>query len=226
VAERPRLLDAFCGGGGSSMGFHQAGFDVTGVDCVHQPRYPFRFVLGDALEYVAAYGHEYDAVAASPPCQRYSSATRATGRPEAHPDLVGETRRLLAAAGRPYVIENVVGAPLLRSVLLCGTMFGLGVFRHRLFESSIALFAPPHGRHRGRVGDGRFFTAAGRGGKQRAARTGLLRGHVHRGTAADWRTAMGCPWMTRDELSQAVPPAYTYHVGLQLRRYLEDAPGA
>ena len=122
----PRLLDLFCSAGGAAMGYHRAGFDVTGVDINPQPRYPFAFVQGDALEYVAAHGHEYDAIHASPPCQRYSKATIVhAGVRETHPDLVAPARELLVASGAEWIIENVVGAPLIAPARLCGTMFGL-----------------------------------------------------------------------------------------------------
>lgn len=107
---RPRLLDLFCGAGGCSAGYDRAGFDVTGVDVVPQPRYPFAFHQGDALEYVAAHGHEYDAIHASPPCQSYTPL-RALSPDKEYPDLVAVTRAALEATGRPWVIENVPGAP-------------------------------------------------------------------------------------------------------------------
>lgn len=126
------------------MGYHRAGFDVVGVDIAPQPRYPFEFHQGDALEYVAAHGHEFDAIHASPPCQGYS-ATRFI-RGNAHSDLVGPTREALQASGKPYVIENVAGAPLLNPVTLVGSMFGLRTMRPRLFECSFDVpfvLAPP-----------------------------------------------------------------------------------
>jgi len=116
------------------MGYHLAGFEVTGVDIQPQPRYPFRFVQADALAYLADHGHEYDAFHASCPCQLYSATQRIQGRD--HPDLIGATRTALENTGRPWVIENVPGAPLRDPVLLCGAMFGLRTYRHRLFETS------------------------------------------------------------------------------------------
>lgn len=204
---RPRLLDLFCCQGGAAMGYYRAGFDVTGVDIAPQPRYPFAFVQGDALEYVAAHGHEYDAIHASPPCQAYSKTQRIQGNQ--HPDLIAATRGVLQATGRPYVIENVPGAPLLNPVQLVGSMFGLRTMRPRLFECSFAVpfrLAPPPAARHAKMG--------------RLAREGEyvhIAGHGH---AGQWREAMGIDWMTRDGLSQAIPPAYTEYVGAHLLQAL------
>lgn len=199
-----RLLDLFCKAGGASMGYHRAGFDVTGVDIEPQPRYPFAFVQGDALAYVAAHGHEYDAIAASPPCQAFTRLTNVQQGP--YPDLVAATRGALAATGRPYVIENVPGAPLIEPIMLCGTMFGLKVYRHRLFECSFFLLSPPHGRHRAR------FPHAGRGPSEDGWIS--VAGNFIGAEAA--RAAMGIDWMVRNELAQAIPPAYTAFIGAAL----------
>lgn len=199
------------------MGYARAGFEVIGVDHRPQPCYPFDFCLADALEYLAAHGREFDVIHVSPPCQRYSQGTkRWKGRSETHPDLIGPTRGALVASGKPWVIENVVGAPLVRPVLLCGTMFGLRVFRHRLFESSIVLFAPDHSPHNGTTGAHRGYSTAVSG------RNGYLcvAGHNFERHAA--ARAMGIDWMgSRKELSQALPPAYCEFIGKQLRNALE-----
>ena len=141
---KPLLLDLFCKAGGAGMGYHRAGFDVTGVDISPQPNYPFRFIQADALEYVAAHGTEYDVIHASPPCQHYSVMTRGRwqDRIDDHPDIIDEVRRLLVETGRPFIIENVGGARnlLINPIMLCGTMFGLQtrhgsqLRRHRYFE--------------------------------------------------------------------------------------------
>jgi len=198
---RPRLLDLFCGGGGAGEGYRRAGFDVFGVDIRPQPRYPFAFVQADALEHLALYGGAYDAVHASPPCQRYSKATRWRGDPASHPDLVAAVRAALRESGRPFVIESVPGAALQCPVVLCGSMFGLAVRRHRLFELSSVWALVPDCRHR--PGDCSFD----HGGKQ---------------TESAYREAMGCGWMTVHEARQAVPPAYTRYIGLQLRKVLDN----
>ncbi|GAB3646004.1 DNA cytosine methyltransferase [Glycomyces tarimensis] len=200
-----RLLDLFCCAGGAAMGYHRAGFDVVGVDIRPQPRYPFAFVQADALEYVAEHGHEFDAIHASPPCQAFTSARVIHGR--SHPDLVDATRRLLEASGRPWVMENVPGAPLRADLVLCGSMFPqlrdgpYGIVRHRLFEFAdmpIGLVLVPPCHHPPKT-----VSVFGHGG------------HVYHGVA-QWRRVMGIDWMTRDELSQAIPPAYTELIGTQL----------
>ena len=149
---RPRLLDLFCGAGGAAMGYHRAGFDVVGVDNRPQPHYPFEFHQGDALVALdeltrgmpkGLLGVPFDAVHASPPCQRYSAAAEIHDSSEQHPDLIEPTRHLLQAIGRPYVIENVERSPLSTSLMLCGSMFDLGVRRHRWFESNQLDARPP-----------------------------------------------------------------------------------
>jgi len=208
---RPRLLDLFCGAGGCSVGYHRAGFDVVGVDSKPMPRYPFESIQADALEYLAEHGREFDAIHASPPCQQYSVTKSIWGKEYA--DLIPATRELLHATGKPWVIENVQPAPL-GGIVLCGMMFGLKVYRHRRFESSELLFAPHHPRHKERAvavghkaNDGQFMTVAG-----------------HISSIAVARKAMGIDWMTRAELVQAIPPAYTEYVGKQLLAVVQSTP--
>ena len=154
-----KLLDLFCGGGGSAEGYRRAGFtDITGVDNEHQKRYPFRFILGDALEYLKNHGHEYDFIHASPPCQKHSVMTKGRwqDRLQDHVNLIPPTRALLPFTGKPYVIENVPGAHLELNcpIMLCGTMFGLQtkhgsqLRRHRLFESNIFFMFIPSCNHK------------------------------------------------------------------------------
>ncbi|SPX87653.1 DNA cytosine methyltransferase [Mycobacteroides abscessus] len=207
----PRLLDLFCCAGGAGMGYHQAGFEVTGIDIDPQPRYPFRFIQADALAFLMEFGHEYDAVHASPPCQRFTNAQKIQGNQ--HPDYLESVRGLLQADGCPYIIENVPGAPLIDPVVLCGAMFGLKTYRHRLFESNLPLAAPEHPEHVAAVTkmgrppkDGEFMHVVGNfSGIDRA------------------REAMGIDWMTRDELREAIPPAYTQYLGLQLLEHMRAA---
>ena len=221
MSRKPRLLDLFCGAGGCSVGYTHAGFDVVGVDLDVQPRYPFfEIIQGDALAVLddLDYVRSFDAVHASPPCQLYTVAGTIHGR-EAYnyPDLVEPVRKRLEASGRPYVIENVVGAPLTSPAMLCGQAFGLGVFRHRLFETNWPLTVPAHTRHNGRVGDGTYFTVAGHGYGS-SVRDGIaLGGHE------DWQRAMGIAWMSMAELAQAIPPAYTEFVGRQLMDVMAHA---
>jgi DNA (cytosine-5)-methyltransferase 1 len=216
-----RLLDLFCGAGGAAMGYSRVGFtEIVGVDIEPQPRYPFDFVRGDALEYLAAHGREFDAVHASPPCQAYSVlAFFHPGR--TWPDLIPATRAALEIAGVPWVIENVEGAPLMRGpglfnrhgIRLCGTAFGLGVDagelrRHRLFESNVPLFGPPCRHRRRTVG---VYGHGGMVGKHRM----LCR--------RDAALALGIDWMNRDEMTQAIPPAYTQFIGEQIMEHLGRA---
>lgn len=201
-----KLLDLFCGAGGCAVGYHRAGFtEIVGVDNRPMPRYPFSFVQADALEFLAqVQPGEYDLIHASPPCQAHSKGSKMRGTAHLHEDLIPETRRLLQALGTPYVIENVVGAPLAHHVELCGVMFGLGVLRHRRFETSHLLFQPPHPSHCGRVSDGAYVTVAGNGADSRDFRL------------STWRRAMGIGWMEKRELCQAIPPAYTQWIGRQM----------
>lgn len=210
---KPRLLDLFCGAGGAGMGYHLAGFEVVGVDIKAQPNYPFEFHQADALQYVAKHGHEFDAIHASPPCQAHTWAAarwRNEGRYE-YPDLVPVTRMLLECTGKPYIIENTIEAPLIDTIVLCGTMFNLQVFRHRQFESNVFLFAPgAKCSHRGKrvgFGDEDFVTVAGHGGDG----TNRL---------SRWKSAMGIDWMSKEELAESIPPAYTEYLGRQVLWHL------
>lgn len=205
-----RLLDLGCGAGGCSSGYANAGFEVTGVDLEPQPHYPFAFIQGDMLEVDLA---GFDAIHASPPCQRWTAYGRRAGvRSERWPDLIGPVRERLAATGVPYVIENVPGAPLLNPVQLCGSSFALDVRRHRLFESNVGLLAPPcmHG-----LQTPRFPPATNRTNLRSTVEVG-----VYRIPLEVQRRAMGISWMTLSELSQAIPPAYTAHIGGQLLAHI------
>lgn len=209
---RPTLLDAFCGAGGCTRGYQLAGFHVTGVDIKPQPRYcGDRFIEGDALAYMAEHGHEYDVIHASPPCQGYSVTKSATGRES--PRLIGEVRELLKRTRRPYVIENVEGAALdmTNTVLLCGTMFGLRVRRHRLFEMSpFPLILTPTCNCRNGVITGRLV------GQRVAGKVAPGRTRPPHHTESDRREAIGVPWMTTMEARQAIPPEYTRFIGAEL----------
>lgn len=208
---QPRLLDLFCGAGGAARGYQRAGFHVTGVDCRDQPRYAGDvFVRGDALDYLARHGAAYDAIHASPPCQAYvrSGMVAKDGR---HPDLVGPTRGALVANGRPWVIENVPGAPMRCDVLLCGSMFGLGVRRHRWFESSEPLSPfTPTCNHSAPI-TGVYGHPHGRGGAWRNGNKPMLPSD-----RTTWAREMGIDWMRPLEMALAIPPAYTAWIGAQL----------
>lgn len=212
---RPRLLDLFCGAGGAAMGYNRAGFDVTGVDITNQRNYPFRFVKADAtevLEQLVASGtfYDYAAIHASPPCQRFSSMTSCRpGLADEYEDFIAATRFLLRRTGLPYVIENVPGAPLTRPVVLCGQMFGLELYRHRLFESNFPVVVPDHPAH---------VLPASKAGHWKPGTVMSIAGHVS--PIAKAREVMDIGWMTRDELAEAIPPPYTAWIGSQLRKAL------
>lgn len=211
---RPRLLDLFCCAGGAGKGYHEAGFDVVGVDINPQPRYPFEFIQWDAMEMFAKpFVTGFDVIHASPPCQAYTPL-RALRPDIERADLVDEVRRRLIWTGKPFVIENVMAAPLNKaaSITLCGGMFGLRTYRHRRFESNIPLVAPPHPKHV-------TLTAT----KQRKARWAegwhvSITGDVGTYVGPE---AMGIDWMSGNELCEAIPPAYTKFIGGQLLANLQ-----
>lgn len=212
TAQRPRLLDLFCKAGGAGMGYHRAGFEVVGVDIEPQPRYPFKFIQADVRELPNYFLAAFDAIHASPPCQAYSPLG-ALSPDKTYPDLVAFTRALLDGCGAPYVIENVMAAPLIkeRSIVLCGSMFGLRTYRHRRFESPLSLVAPKHPKHV-------VLTAT----KRRRERWNegwnvSITGDVGTYLGPD---AMGIDWMTGNELCEAIPPAYTQFIGERLLEYL------
>jgi DNA (cytosine-5)-methyltransferase 1 len=199
------------------MGYAEAGFEVVGIDLHPQPRYPFEFHQGDAIamlwDYVEEGNGSFDAIHASPPCQAHSDAQRIRGNE--HPDLIWPTRQAILQTGLPYVIENVVGArdQLIHPVELCGAMFGLQTYRHRLFETNWPLWVPRHPEHvakqtkMGRAPkDDEFMHIVGNfSGVDRA------------------RDIMGMPWASRDGLREAIPPAYTRCIGTQLAALIAEA---
>ena len=202
---RYKLLDLFCGAGGAAMGYYNVGLvDITGVDIADQPNYPFKFVKCDALGWLESWGEEYDFIHASPPCQRFSRMQNIHKNRHKHPDLITPTRELLTEINKPFVIENVVGAPLRVDLMLCGTMFGLPIARHRIFESNVPmpaltmtcnhenLYDPWHGE--GSIGQREKLSAA---------------------MEIDW-------FMTRPEVREAIPPAYTEFIGNIIIKYLGE----
>lgn len=202
---RPRALDLFCGAGGSTKGLQMAGFHVTGVDIKLQPRYcGDAFIQGDALT-IPLDG--YDFIWASPPCQAYTMAQNAAKNADAHPDLIPAVRDRLKQTSVPWAIENAVGAPLINPVVLCGLAFGLKVKRHRLLESSMALLTPPCPSH-----NQDYYVIFGH--EVRNRRHGQTAGRKNK--IAEGRKAMGIEWMTRGELSEAIPPAYSEFIGRRI----------
>lgn len=214
-----RLLDLYCAAGGASAGYALAGFDVVGVDIVDQPKYPFPFVRADARELSLEYLAGFDAIHASPPCQAHSSITKVTGN--IHEDLIPETRALLTASGKPWVMENVPGAPLLDPFMLCGSMFGLATScgaelrRHRLFEANWYVGLVPSCQH----GRGRTITITGNTPQSNVERNKVRVTYP----AGEARRAMGVDWMAVAELRLAIPPAYTQWIGARLIAHLDRA---
>jgi len=213
-----RLLDLFCGAGGAAVGYYRAGFtEIVGVDITPQKNYPYQFIQGNAMAFLAKYGHEFDVIHASPVCKRYSVITKAENR-DNHPDYIQPLRRLLQWVDKPYVIENVSGAVRLlhNPIMLCGAMFGLKVYRHRFFEiAPYFLLSPPHAPHRDKTppaGHGKSpkgFISVTSGG-----------GGMGKGGADYMRAAMGIDWMNMYEVGQAIPPAFTEYIGRQLLPHL------
>lgn len=218
AVRKPRLLDLFCCAGGAGVGYWQAGFDVVGVDIRPQQNYPFSFTQADALALDPEFVASFDAIHASPPCQAYSDLAKRNRNADDWPRMVEPVRKMLMKTGRPYVIENVDGAPLFNPVVLCGTMFpDLRVLRHRLFEANFTILAPPHKKHPrvhtfdrrkshfGKTDEWKDFVQVTGGGNC---------------TLAAARQAMGIDWMTKTEINESVPPAYTCLIGKQLLRHL------
>jgi DNA (cytosine-5)-methyltransferase 1 len=207
------------------MGYHRAGFDVVGVDINPQPNYPFRFTKADAIATLAGsnFVGQFDAIHASPPCQEHSRL-RSIAPDQDTGWMLHATLDLLRSSGLPWVCENVVGAPLPNAptltgqhgVELCGKTFGLNVVRHRLFECSFPVEQPPHLPH-----DGENYSPAGHGDPNWRQRQRQRQRHRSGPGYADrCREAMGIDWMNRDELAQAIPPAYTEFIGKQLIQHL------
>ena len=218
MPSKPRLLDLFCCAGGAAVGYARSGFEVVGVDLADQPNYPYEFHQLDALSLDRDWVLSFDAIHASPPCQSYSDLARRNGNADDWPRLIEPVRDMLEDFGKPWIIENVEGAPLIDPIVLCGTMFPpLRVIRHRLFESNIDLVAPHHVSrkehplvfthdkrkpHYGKLDQNISFVQVTGGGNC---------------TMANARHAMGIDWMTKkNELNEAIPPAYTEYLGEQL----------
>ena len=206
-----KLLDLYCGGGGAGYGYRLAGFTVMGVDIEAQPKYRGEFVQSDAIAYLMDNFRDYDVIHASPPCQAYSLASmqhRANGKK--YPDLIEKTREALIFTGKPYVIENVPRSPLLNPIELCGAMFGMKTYRHRLFESNMDIQAPFHPKHVAkntkmgrRPKDGEYIQYVG-----------------HFSGVEVVQKMTGLNWLGQYELAQSIPPQYTKCIGDQLMKIL------
>lgn len=228
---KPLIVDLYCGVGGATKGYQDAGFDVYGVDMAPQPDYcGDGFLRQDALTVLEIWrrfqqynlqGREVAAIHASPPCQASSALTKGTNAVRTvegqYPQLIPQTRALLEKIGLPYVIENVQGAEVRRDLTLCGEMFGLDVIRHRYFECSFPVWQPAHVKHRGRVSgmrhgvwyEGPYAAVYGEGGGK--------------GSVARWQEAMGIDWTERRKsIAEAIPPAYAECVGAQLMKHIAE----
>lgn len=219
---KPRALELYCGAGGSAMGYARAGFDVVGVDAEPQPDFPFEFHQDDALAFLDENGHEFDFISGGPPCQIHSPISRYSSKTRKREliDLIPQTRAALEFLGLPYVIENVwtKSAGLINPVMLCGTQFGLNLFRHRGFESDLSLAGLPHRHLRGQVAirngylpteERPFMTITGRNGHHSKA---------WQRKAAEY---MGTPWITSlNGVCEAIPPAYTEFIGRQVMSHM------
>jgi len=234
---KPTLLDLFSGAGGSAMGYYRAGFRVVGVDIAPQKNYPFEFHQDDAMEFCARYGKGFDAIHASPPCQAYSTMTKGRWKDRVHPLLIDDVKKILTETDRPFVIENVAGASksLNGQVMLCGTMFGLQtkhgsqLRRHRLFYLSFPVsFLVQPCQHN----NGSAIGVYGGGQNPARKRPSTIGVWGHAGGSSnrdgliqfgieDRKNAMGIDWMTGDELSEAISPAYTEFIGKYLLEVLQ-----
>lgn len=211
------------------MGYHRAGFEVIGVDIEPQPRYPFAFVKMDALEVLRVllagdcitdssgkkwYLSDFDLFHASPPCQGYSRLAAMPNRDMGHyPRLIPGLRKLLLQTKKPYVIENVPDAPLNNPLVLCGTMFRLKTHKHRAFECKPPVWFAPAGCNKARVkpkGSGKRL------GQYFGDDAPMVTVAGHLFSTSSGSKAMGIDWMTRAELAEAIPPAFTEWIGRQI----------
>jgi DNA (cytosine-5)-methyltransferase 1 len=210
-----KLLDLFCGVGGASVGYAQAGFEVHGVDLKHGKRYPFTYLRADVLNVLQndEFIKQFDVIHASPPCQTHSITQHlrnAQGKSTSKVDLIPQTRAALIASGKPYIIENVPGSPLIDPIQLCGSSFGLKVRRHRLFESNM----PLKGSICNHKEQGRPIGVYGSLNDQ------IPNGGKTAETIDQARQAMGMDWAIWTELVEAIPPAFTKYLGDQIGSWL------
>lgn len=210
-----RVLDLFCGAGGATKGYQNAGYDVFGVDHKYFPNYPGTLLISDFRKIPMDFMESFDLIHASPPCQKFSSS-RPMARKELaqYDDFVAETREILQAVGLPYVIENVEGAPLNDPIMLCGSMFDMPIERHRLFEiGGFDVLQPTCNHNRQKKLWPQGFPSNKKGRPN--GRVVSVFGHGGGGPGRDiklWSWAMGIDWMYKNELAQAIPPKYTEYI--------------
>ena len=228
TSRKPRLLDLFCCAGGAGKGYADAGFEVVGVDIDPQPNYPFEFHQADAIEFVRDHGHEFDAIHASPPCQTFSRTK--TLHDNEHPDLIEPTRQALVESGKPWVIENVVGAPLINPIKLTGQHFGmvapdvdgvpLKLVRARLFESNVPLTAPTTFFRNAHIQTASVYGAGGGWTPKHRDNPERRGGYIPHASVIS--ELLGIDWMTKHEMSQSIPPVFTEWVGHALINHLKE----
>lgn len=228
TSRKPRLLDLFCCAGGAAKGYADAGFEVVGVDIDPQPNYPYEFHQADAIEFVKAHGHEFDAIHASCPCQTFSRTK--TLHSNEHPDLIKPTRDALVASGKPWVIENVVGAPLIDPIKLSGQHFNmtapdvdgvpLKLVRHRLFESNILLRVPDSFHANRHIQTASIYGAGGGWTPRHRDNPDRRGGYIPHTDVI--KKLLGIDWMTKHEMSQSIPPVFTEWVGRQIIDHIEE----
>ena len=217
-----RMVDLCCKAGGCSVGYMQAAqelgitLEIVGVDIQHQPNYPFPFIKADAVRFIKACRNSFDFIHASPPCQAYSIQTISLRKKgQEYIDILKKLRTEMQRTKKPYVIENVPGAPMRADLVFRGDMFGLKVLRKRLFEiEDLFVLQPGLPTKKGSERKGDFVTVTGNGHlKTRAKNISKVEGNT---IIELWSNAMGIDWMTKKELSQAIPPAYTKYIGLHI----------
>ena len=223
-----RLLDLFCCAGGAAKGYADAGFEVVGVDIDPQPNYPYEFHQADAIEFVKAHGHEFDAIHASCPCQTFSRTKTLHGNE--HPDLIEPTRDALVASGKPWVMENVVGAPLIDPIKLSGQHFNmtaqdvdgvpLKLVRNRLFESNIPLAVPESFHRNAHIQTASVYGAGGGWTPRHRDNPDRRGGYIPHTDVI--KRLLGIDWMTKHEMSQSIPPVFTEWVGRQLAAFIRE----
>ena len=222
------LLDLYCGAGGAAVGYHRAGFRIVGVDNKAQPNYPFHFVQADAIEFCRVFGHQFDVIHASPPCQKYSRSTamfrngKYSGEKNIqvreYPDLVELTRKELIATGRPWIIENVPGAPVRPDLKICGDMVRLPfIIRYRWFElSDLFVLQPAKPTIQRNCTVNGHKTSVFGSGAFRANPRHKMPVFKQETVRATWGLAMGIDWMTCLEMAESIPPAYTEFIGREI----------
>jgi len=202
-----KVLDLFCCCGGAAKGLHDAGFESVGIDIRNNHEYPYQFIQSDVFELPLNYFQEFDLIWASPPCQQFSVSSRRwinVGY-DFDGDMIQATRKLLLKTGKPFIIENVIGSPLRKDLILCGQMFALRVVRHRIFE--INGFRVPqlkHLKHKKPLNFNHsyYVNLTGHGGQSYSFKM------------EDWQNAIGISHIHKKEhLTQAVPPAYSKYIG-------------